>query len=326
MRVLVLHSDVPADAPPDEQDTLAQAAAIARALTRKGHEVAQAAFVPDPDALAALVRGANTDVVFNLVETVWGSGGCAMLAPAMLDAIGVPYTGSGVAAFAASGDKPFSKRLMRAQDLPTPDWAEPPSWQGLRDGVRYIVKSVAEDASLGLDDGAVVAGRDAVLARALESAARHGGRWFAEAYVDGREFNVAIIEENGSPRVLPIAEMCFEDWDDVRPRIVGYAAKWDEASFEARKTVRAFGAEKAEPALSARLAGLAQAVWRLFGLSGYGRVDFRVDSQVPRSPYILEINPNPCLAPDAGLAAASEQAGISYADLIDRILRGASRG
>ena len=317
MRVLVLHSDVPADAPPDEMDTLVTAQAVSAALQQSGHHVAQTAFASEPAALKAIVEGARPDVVFSLVESVHGDGLLAAAAPAMLEKLGVAYTGAGAACLALSSDKILSKRVMRAAGLPTADWIEPPGWAGLVADQRYVVKSVTEDASLGLDDGAVVAGPE-VAARAQLSGERHGGRWFAEVYLQGREFNVALLEEGQGLRVLPMPEMRFEGWEQDRPRIVGYAAKWDDASSDATNTVRAFGIEQEEPALAAVLAALAQKAWSLFGMRGYARIDFRIDAA--GAPMILEANPNPCLEPHAGFAAAAQAAGFSYVELVDRVL------
>jgi D-alanine-D-alanine ligase len=322
MRVLVLHSDVPPDAPPDEQDTLLQAAAVESTLLALGHEASRIVFIPDPSALEAVISREYPDVVFNLVETIWGRGEHAPLAPAMLAQLGVPFTGASAASIATCGDKVLTKRILAGAGagLPTPAWSEPPHWRSIGDG-RWIVKSASEDASLGLDDGAVVAGRKAVAARAQASAARHGGRWFAERYIEGREFNVALIEKEGEPHALPIGEMMFEHWDENRPRIIGYAAKWDEAAADYRDTTRVFHWRERDPGLNRTLEDLSKQCWGLFGLAGYARVDFRVDAE--GQPFILEINPNPCLEPNAGVAAACEQAGIPYAALIDDIVRAA---
>lgn len=321
MRIAVLHSDVAADAPPDERDTLVVAESIAAVLKTRGHVSVQAPFVADPAALRA--RVADADIVFNLVESVFGQDDLSALAPAMLERLGVVYTGAGAAPLALTADKPATKRILRAAGLPTPDWAEPPEWSGLSEAKRYIVKAATADASVGLDDDAVVMGMAAVRARAKKSAAEFGGRWFAEAYVEGREFNVAVLEEAGVPRVLPIAEMRFTGWAADRPKIVGYAAKWDESCDDAVKTVRAFGLEKTEPALERRLREQALEVWRLFGLCGYARVDFRVDED--GAPTILEINPNPCLEQAAGYAAAAREAGYTYDALIEQIVHAAFR-
>jgi D-alanine-D-alanine ligase len=322
MRVLVLHSDIPADAPPDELDTLVTAKAVAEALATRGHHVSLVAFVPEPSALLASITTARAEVVFNLVESVYADGALAGTGPAMLEKAGIRYTGSGAACISLAADKVLSKQILRSTGLSTADWAEPPFWDGLVPDRRYVVKSVTEDASLGLDDGAVVVGA-AVRARAKTSQERHGGRWFAEAYLDGREFNVSLLAEENAVRVLPIPEMRFEAWDEGRPRIVGYAAKWDEDSDDAKKTVRVFGIEDEQPALASVLAELALRTWHLFGMQGYARVDFRIDSG--GAPMILEANPNPCLEPHAGFAAAAARAGLSYDELVERILRNAHR-
>jgi len=321
MRILVLHSDVPPDAPPDEQDTLVTAAAITDALRTLGHDVTAVAFTPNPSALARLVEDVGCDLVFNLVESVWGKGIYAPLAAEMLSHLGIPFTGTSGPVMSASGDKLLSKRLMAHAGLPTAPWAEAPDWTGIDEARRWIVKSVSEDASLGLDDDSVVSGREAVIARAEHARRTFGVAWFAEAFIDGREFNVAILEKNGAPEILPIAEMRFEHWDPSRPRIVSYAAKWDDENSDSFNTVRDFTWAAREPALHAELARLAKESWAVFGCRGYARVDLRVDET--GRPFILELNPNPCLEPGAGFAAAAAQSGLTYADTLKIICRGA---
>jgi len=319
VKVLVLHSDVPPDAPPEDQDTIIAARAIAEALACRGHTTPLAPF--QPDALPALLKAHRPEAVFNMVEGIDGQGRLAYRAPRLLEEYGVPYTGAGAETLIATQDKPGSKRALREAGLPTPDWAEPPVWEGLGPG-RWIVKCADEDASLGLDDGAVVEAAQ-VPARAAASAARYGWHWFAERYIEGREFNIAVLEENGAPRVLPMAEMTFERWPAHRPRIVGYTAKWDDASFDSVQTVRRFGVEQREPELAAALRSICERTWKLFGCRGTARIDYRVDAA--GQPTILEINPNPGIAPDAGFVAAAAETGLSYADLIEGIVKEALR-
>ena len=320
MRVLVLHSDVPPDAPPEDQDTIAAAQAIAKALISRGYEAPMAPFFPDLEKLRAQIVQHAADIVFNMVEGIEGKGRLAYVAPRLLDEIGIPYTGTGADALIATGDKPLAKTMFREAVIPTPDWAVPPDWEGLQAGVQYIVKSADEDASVGRDDASVVAGIE-VRARAELCAGRFGGPWFAERYVEGREFNVSVLEEKGGPRVLPMAEMTFQEWPAGRPRIVGYIAKWHDRSFESTRTVRRFGIEEHEPVLALALSHYSQCAWSLFKLRGTARVDFRVDEA--GQPLVLEVNPNPGIAPDAGFAAAAARAGLSYADLIEKIVMAA---
>jgi D-alanine-D-alanine ligase len=321
MRILVLHSDVPADAPPDEQDTLVQAAAVEAALKAQGHEVTRAAFVLDPSRLEAMLKDARADVVFNLVESVWGRGVYAALGAQMLSEIGIPFTGASAATIAATTDKMLSKRVLLAARLPTAPWVEGPDFDDLSEGERWIVKSVDEDASLGLDDGAVVTTVAEARARAERCGERYGGRWFAEAFLDGREFNVAMYEHDGEVVVLPIGEMVFEEWNEDKPRIVGYSAKWHEETHEYNGTPRVFGWGAQEPELYRTLEQLSRSCWEVFGCRGYTRVDFRLDTD--NRPFILEVNANPCLSPEAGFAAAAEEGGIEYGDLVRHILRAA---
>ncbi len=323
MRVLLLHSDVAPDATPDELDTLYSADCVEAALKETGHTVSRAPFTRDLDRLEEILSEHSADVVFNLVEAVDGLGYLAGIAPRMLDDLGVPFTGADALTLALTSDKPRSKRRLAEAGVPTPPWCEPPLWSGLDHDRKYIVKSATEDASLGLDADSIVTGLDGIKRRADLCASRWGGRWFAELYVDGREFNIAMIEQDGQPIVLPLAEMTFENWPEGRPKIVGYDAKWTEETVDYEQTVRGFGLEDSDPALAAKIRDYAERTWRIFELTGTARVDFRVDRA--GNPWVLEVNPNPCISPDAGLAVAAERAGLSYAAMIDNLLQTAFR-
>jgi D-alanine-D-alanine ligase len=323
VRVLLLHSDVAPDAAPDELDTLYAADCIEAALKTNGHDVGRAAFTRDPDRFEALIAEMAPEVVFNLVEAVDGLGSLAGIAPRMLDELGVPFTGADAVTLALTSDKLHSKRRFEQAGIPTPPWCEAPLWDGLDHDRRYIVKSVMEDASLGLDADAIVVGLANIKRRAECCAARWGGKWFAEQFIDGREFNIGVIERDGQPVVLPLAEMTFEDWPADRPKIVGWDAKWAEGALEYEQTIRVFGLEDSDPALAARIRDYAERTWRVFDLTGSARVDMRVDRY--GTPWVLEVNPNPSISPDAGLSAAAEQAGLTYPALIETVLRSALR-
>jgi D-alanine-D-alanine ligase len=232
--------------------------------------------------------------------------------PALLESLGVPYTGCSPEALAATSHKVAAKKLLARADIATP------ALHGAAaDGSSWIVKSVFEHASLGIDDTSVV--RDADVRQAIEARrAELGGEWFAERFIDGRELNVAVIAAPEGARALPVAEIEFRGFPEGKPAIVGYAAKWHADSFECRNTVRSFSVEAA---LAARAARLALECWELFALDGYARVDFRVDASGLL--FVLEVNANPCLSPDAGFAAALEEAGVGYADAVGWLIAAA---
>jgi D-alanine-D-alanine ligase len=120
--------------------------------------------------------------------------------------------------------------------------------------------------------------------------------------------------------VLSPAEIDFSAFPPGKAHMVGYRAKWVEDSFEFANTPRRFDFAAGDAALLAHLERLARTTFLAMGLSGYARVDFRVDAD---GPWILEVNTNPCISPDAGFAAALAQSGIRYKDAIARIVRAA---
>ena len=126
------------------------------------------------------------------------------------------------------------------------------------------------------------------------------------------------------PELLPPAEIVFDNFSPGMPRILDYRAKWDEQSFACSHTRRSFDFPPADGPLLVRLEQLALACWRIFRLNGYARVDFRIDAA--GAPWILEVNANPCLSPDAGFSAALERAGIPFGEAVRRIVADSAVG
>lgn len=327
MRVLVLHDLLPQGVRPDEADTLAQAEFVAEELAKIGHKAELLPFGLDLDKAKKALTSMNPELVFNLVESVGGKAQMLHLAPALLDSLGIRYTGCPTDALFLTTNKVLAKRWLAARGIPTPAWATARDLASSARvaGGRWILKPVHEDASVGLDDTAVVEASGPTLLRLLgERAEQVGGETFAEAYVDGREFNLSLLDAEGGVRVLPVAETLFVDYAPGKPRIVGYDAKWSPDSYEYNHTPRSFGGEQADPELARVLCDLARHCWTFFGLAGYARVDFRVDER--GRPWVIDVNANPCLSPDAGFVAAAKEAGLSVADVLARIVEVGGRG
>lgn len=323
----ILHDRVRPDSGPDDLDVLEQVAAVESALRALGWRVSTLPCDLDLATLAERLRRDPPDLCFNLVESLGGHGRLAPVVPALLESLVVRFTGAGSSAMFAATHKTLAKRLLRASGVPTPDWLDAAALADPRASAapgRWIIKSVWEHASRGLDEDSVVeiaGGTDADRARTLASALRPrlgslGGEGFVERYVHGREFNVAVL----AGRVLPLAEMVFRGHDAGRPRVVGFRAKWDPTATEYHDTVRAFLAD-AEPELARSVADVVSRCWSLFGLRGWARVDLRVDAA--GTPWVIDVNANPCLSPDAGFAAAVAEAGLSFADAIAQIIEDA---
>jgi D-alanine-D-alanine ligase len=316
-RVTILYDTVPAGAPADALDVLDEAEAVEQALRDLGWDTDRLEVGLDLEAAARTLRQRRPDLVFNLAETLGGAARLAHFVPAFLDEIGLPYTGSGPDAMATTANKRLAGSILRLARLPVPP-AMPRAARTADSTGPWIVKSVWEHASIGIDDESVVPGADEARARIAERRARLGGEWFAEGYIEGREFNLSLLAADGASEVLPPAEIRFLDYPPGKPRIVNYAAKWDPDAFEYHQSTRVFPDARDEPALFAELRRLALACWDLFGMAGYARVDFRVDAS--GNAWILDVNTNPCLAPDAGFAAAVDRSGATYEQAIARIV------
>ncbi len=367
MRVAVLHNFVPPDAPPEDQDTLAQVAAISGALARSGHEVLAVACQLDLSEMRDELLCLRPDVIFSLVESLAGADSLVYLPAAVLDVLGIPYCGCRTESLFLTTHKTLAKERMRCFGLPTPPWFESAAEQSLPlvptlrvgtpgagrsvstaatqsvatggfpcgawepeqslavspEPADWILKGVWDQGSRGLGDDAVL--RDVAAAevqsRLAERAARLGRPCFAERFIEGREFNLALLAGPNGPQSLPPAEIDFSAFPPEKPRIVGYRAKWEDDSFESRNTPRRFDFPPSDAPLLQRLGELARQCWTVFRLRGWARVDFRVDAA--GEPWILEINGNPCLSPDAGFAAAMQRASIPYDQGIRRILEDA---
>jgi D-alanine-D-alanine ligase len=323
--VLILHNSVTHESTADALDILEQMDCVRAALVSRGYEAPTLAIDLKLDAAKARLREYPPHAVFNLVEAIDDCGQLVPVATALLDHLQIPYTGCSTEGLMITGNKVLAKRWLRAHGLATADW-----WDGVSPVPphpgpgRWITKPVSEDASIGMDDSSVVDDFSQVPARVRERETLRKYRWFAEQFIEGREINVALIDGPAGPEVLPIPEIEFVDYPAGKPRIVGYAAKWQEDSFECKNTVRRFVDPVSEAALCAELGRLSLQCWDIFQLRGYARVDFRVDAT--GKPWVLEVNANPCISPDAGFAAALEQAGISYADGIERIVAAARYG
>ncbi|MCE5265744.1 MAG: ATP-grasp domain-containing protein [Deltaproteobacteria bacterium] len=321
MKVAVIHGEVAEGAGRDELDVLAQVDFVSRGLAALGHEPVSVSASLNLDAIARNLAEIQPGIVFNLVETLSGKGNLIHIVPSLLDALKIPYTGAGTEAMFLTSNKLLAKRWLAAAGLPTPAWftaAEP--HEGLRIEGAWLVKSVWEHASIGLDEDSVLFGADRKRLLAAMDANREalGGACLAEAYIDGREFNLSLLEGAEGPEILPPAEIRFDAYPPGKVRVVGYRSKWEEGTFEFANTPRTFEFSGDNDALLAQLKEMALRCWTLFGLRGYARVDFRVDRE--GRPWILEVNANPCLSPDAGFFAAVLRAGLTLEDVLRRIL------
>ncbi len=256
--------------------------------------------------LADYLSHHKIDFIFNLVESFKGSDQFIYLIPSYLEALKIPFSGNGSRALALAADKKIAKSLMKSFAINHPGDFK-------KDERTYIVKACAEDASIGIDEKSIVTGYDNVLQKIEEKRTQYGFDFFAEEFIEGRELQVGLIGAENHSEVLGISEIVF-NYPEGKPHIVDYNCKWTEGSFEYENSTREFLGEEYQFVVD-----LARKSWDAFGLKGYARVDFRLNAN--NEAYVLEVNPNPCITSDSGFIAAAERQGISYNQLIEKIVK-----
>lgn len=283
--------------------------AAERAISEAGNEVVRLPVNPDGRWIERLRRG-RFDLAFNLCEGIDGVAALESSAIAALELLGVPYTGSSSWTTALCLRKPLVNQLLDRAGLPVPRFGVVPRGGALPSGIGFpaICKPAAEDASIGIEQRSIVRNVRQLAAR-VESMHERWSEVLVQRYVDGREVNVGVLGET----VLPVSEIDFGAMPEGHWRIVSYTSKWVSDSAEDLGALPRCPADL--PAeLTAELRRLALAAWRAVGGHGYGRVDFRIDAE--GRPWILEVNANPDLAPDAGLARMARAAGLDYGSLV----------
>ncbi len=327
VRVLIAHNPVTEDDDPSTADVLAQVELVETGLAELGLPSVRIA-VAGP-AVLERIRPEPGMVVFHLIEAPPGAPQLHAAHTAALELAGVPFTGTAAGPLWVSTDKLATRALLAAEGLPVAAGGRlDPARPEVLDRVPppWILKPAWEDASVGLEGDPVCHDRASALDRAARLAERFPGQpILAEQFLPGRELNVSLLADgDGGVEVLPVAEIRFVDFPAGMSRVVGYEAKWLEGSFADTHTVRCFPGDPNDAPLLERVRGLARAAWEICGVSGYARVDLRLDAA--GEPRILEVNTNPCLAAGAGFMAAAGRAGLSPGQVVGRILAAALRG
>jgi D-alanine-D-alanine ligase len=302
------------DATADELDVLDQVAFVEEHLIESGIIVSRKGIsVHFMDEIAELA-GEKYDFVFNLVESIDNKGELNYFIPALLNLHSIPYTGNSLEAMFITTNKLLTGRTLKKAGLKSPESYLPSKFNQLTPGKKYIVKPIWEDGSMGITDESVFECKPGFEEKLKELDDTH---WFIEDFIDGREFNVSILAGPEGPEVLPPAEIVFINYNDDKPKIIDFKAKWEVDSFEYINTVREFPGSDINSELEKNLKETALACWYLFGLKGYARVDTRTDAN--NNVFVIEINANPCISPDSGFIAAVDKAEYSYSDVIQRI-------
>jgi D-alanine-D-alanine ligase len=327
VRVLILYNLDEGLAHGEADDSLAAAAVldavrgVERACGDNGWDALALAAPEEPVALIAALRGSGADLVFNLVEALRGEVRLEAAVAWLYELCGVAYTGSPPLSLSLCLQKPLARAVLQAAGVPVPAGRLLERGDEPLDALRppLIVKPSREDASHGITLESVARDEAAARRRARYVIERYQQPALVEEFIDGRELNVSILGEGESSTVMPLAEIDYSEFP-AGPRLITYAAKWVEESAECRGS-KPVAARDLDDETAGRVREVALGAYRTLGLRDYGRVDLRLDPS--GAPFVLDVNSNPDISPDAGLAKAAARGGLSYPQLIARVVEGA---
>ena len=311
--IAILHNDVPPGADPSE-DVLDQVDSVVKCLSKLniGYTI-----VPVGDEITQSINtlvSQRPDAVFNLCEGVYGLSGLEMNMAAVLELLRIPFTGSPSLSLGLCQRKDLAKNILSANGVPTPKYIvltdnEVYSLRGFK--FPLFVKPVQEDGSLGVTGENVVWNRRQLTERISYVTKTYKQPALVEEFIDGRELNVALLGNN-PPVVLPLEEVLFVGQE----KILSYNAKWIRASRSYEETTPVCPANLDADILK-KVEEVAILSFRLLRCRDYARVDIRLSGNTP---YVLEVNPNPDIDPNAGYAFSLQAAGLSLEEFVERVV------
>jgi D-alanine-D-alanine ligase len=326
LRVLMLtHPEL---VPPDSLKGMSESEAhavkteydVVSALRAAGHEVRALGVAHELKPIRDEIESWKADIVFNLLEEFHGEAIFDQNVASYLELLRVPYTGCNPRGLVLARGKDLSKKLVHYHRIPVPAFAVFPIDRKIKRPARLelplIVKSLNEDASMGIAQASVVDSDDKLAERVTFIHERIGTPAIVEQYIDGREIYVGVLG-NDRRRVLPIWELQFGDIAPGSWKIATEKIKHDPA-YQKRVGIGEGPAKDLDPALRARISVMVKRICRTLELDGYARIDFRLSAE--NVPYFIEANPNPEIARNEEFAHAAEHDGIKYRDLLNRIL------
>ncbi len=300
------------------QDVIVQVNAVKVATEELGYKTATIPFTKDINAFLTDIRKNSVNLIFNLCETVDEDPRLSWQPAAILEYLNIPFSGSSSNAIQTTTDKLYTKKLLSSSGIKTPEhfiYSGSPIFIPEEFSFPAIVKPRFEDASIGIDQESIFENESRLFER-IHGLYRKHGQVVIEEYIEGREFNVSVFGYP-DPKVLPVAEIVFNDYPKDMYKVVTYRAKWEESSFEFQNSTRIFP-ENVNSTLLEKITETASKCFYHLNVRDYARVDIRVNGD--ENVFVLEINANPCISPDAGFAAACERAGLSYTDMVGKFI------
>jgi len=326
LRVLVLmHPDL---VPPDsikgysEQESYVWKTEydVVSTLRKAGHEVRPLGVQEELKPIRDAIEDWKPHAVFNLLEEFHGDTAYDQNVASYLELLRIPYTGCNPRGMMLARGKDLSKKLLTYHRIPAPHFAVFRKSHAVRRPAKLklplIVKSVSNDASVGIAQASVVDSDEKLVERVAFIHERIKTDAIAEQYIEGRELYVGVMG-NQRLKVLPIWELRFDNLSKGQRPIATERVKHDP-DYQERRLIMQGPAEDLSPELRAAIVRSAKRICRILDLDGYARIDFRLSTD--GVPYFLEANPNPEIAEGQEFAQSALHDNVGYADLLQKLL------
>ncbi|MBN1209109.1 MAG: ATP-grasp domain-containing protein [Myxococcaceae bacterium] len=317
LKIAILHYQ------PDGEPVDPVVTQVENSLRELGHEATTISVSDRVFDILQEIERSQCDLVFNLCETFAEDYRMEVNVAALMEMARVKFTGSGTAGLLLAQDKILTKQLLEYHEIPTPDFAT-------FDGVTVethgdlefplIVKPSRSDASIGIGQKSLVRTWEELTTRVQAIRKELRDEALAEEFIEGREVYVGVIGPKEMPEILPIVELDFGNWDKSKPTISDREVKFGP---ETEGSPRLVIAQNIPPELRQRIERAALLAYRGLKLQDYARIDLRISAA--GDPFILELNPNPYLEDKSELALAAREKGLSYTQLVGRILESAAK-
>jgi len=293
---------------------------VVTALQKLGHEVKPLGLQDDLSIARQAIKDWEPDIIFNLLEAFDNIVMFDHNIVSFLEMLRMPYTGSNARGLMLARDKSLSKKLMAYHRIPMPEFAVIRRGQKVRISKRLpfplIVKSLTEEASLGISQASVVDSEEKLKERVTFIHEHIGTDALVEQFIEGRELYVGVMG-NTRLRVFPIWEMQFTKMPNGVHHIATERVKWS-VKYQEKHGIQTNELKDVPEDQRQRIQHLCRRVYRALELSGYARIDLRMDKN--GKAYVLEANPNPQIARGEDFAESAKRAGLTYEALLQQIV------
>lgn len=317
LKIAVLHYQ-PAN---EEVDPVVHS--VCESLVELGHTAVTVAVHDRVSDLLTALQASGSDLVFNVCETFADDYRMEVNVAALMEMARIRFTGSSTAGLLLAQDKILTKQLLGYHEVLTPNFAtfDGETFETVgRMAFPLIVKPAKSDASMGIGQHSIVHDWEELTKRVRDIRKTFQDEALAEEFIEGREVYVGVLGTPTKAEILPIVELDFGDWKPHLPKVSDRIVKFGPDIPGAPKLKMA---SDIAPDLKTRIERSALLAFRALKLSDYARVDFRI-SEATQEPYVLEVNPNPYLEKQSELAMAAREKGLSYTQLIGRIVDSAA--